>query len=99
VLAGAYLRLAPSWISLGAARRARERGEPLVVNVHPWEIDPEQPTVGPGRSRVWTHYARLGRTEGILRRVLETGRFRSVARRLEELGLLAPGASRAAEIP
>jgi polysaccharide deacetylase family protein (PEP-CTERM system associated) len=96
VLAGAYLRLAPSWISLGAARRYRERGEPAVVNVHPWEIDPEQPTVGPGRSRTWTHYARLERTEGILRRVLETGTFRSVARRLADLGLLTPGAGRKA---
>jgi polysaccharide deacetylase family protein (PEP-CTERM system associated) len=91
VLAGAYLRLAPSWISLGAARRYRERREPAVVNVHPWEIDPDQPTVGPGRSRVWTHYARLGRTEAILRGVLETGTFRSVARRLADLGLLAAG--------
>jgi polysaccharide deacetylase family protein (PEP-CTERM system associated) len=88
VLAGAYLRLAPSWLTVAAARRYAERGRPLVVNVHPWEIDPGQPTIGPGRARTWTHYARLGRTLHILRRVLRTGRYRSVARRLEELGLL-----------
>jgi polysaccharide deacetylase family protein (PEP-CTERM system associated) len=90
VLAGAYLRLAPSWLTLAAARRSLARREPTVVNVHPWEIDPEQPTVGPSRLRTWTHYARLARTEDILRRVLRTGTFRSVALRLTELGLLPP---------
>ena len=88
VLAGAYLRLLPSWITAAAARRFRDRGEAVVVNVHPWEIDPEQPVVGPGRFRTWTHYARLGRTEAILRSVLATGSFRDVATRLHELGLL-----------
>lgn len=89
VLAGAYLRLAPSWLTVGAARAFAARGIPAVVNVHPWEIDPDQPTIGPGRSTTWTHYARLRRTEDILRRVLETGVFRTVARRLEELGILS----------
>ena len=88
VLAGAYLRLLPSWVSAAATRSFRDRGEAIVVNVHPWEIDPDQPTIGPGRFRTWTHYARLGRTEGILRGVLASARFRDVASRLTELGLL-----------
>ncbi|HEY6571941.1 MAG TPA: XrtA system polysaccharide deacetylase [Candidatus Eisenbacteria bacterium] len=88
VLAGAYLRLFPSWLTLGALDRHATSGTPLVVNVHPWELDPEQPTVGPTR-RPWTHYARLGATERILRRVLTRARFLPVADRLRELGLLA----------
>ncbi|HET9253454.1 MAG TPA: XrtA system polysaccharide deacetylase [Candidatus Eisenbacteria bacterium] len=88
VLAGAYLRLLPSWMSVAAARAFRDRGEPLVVNVHPWEIDPDQPVIGPGRLRTWTHYARLSKTESILRGVLASARFRDVAARLRELGLL-----------
>jgi len=88
VLAGAYLRLFPSWLSLGALDRHASSGTPLVVNVHPWELDPEQPAVGPTR-RPWTHYARLGATERILRRVLTRARFLPVADRLRELGLLA----------
>lgn len=88
VLAGAYLRLLPQSLTVRALEAHRRRGEPLVVNVHPWEIDPDQPTVGPGRLRTWTHYARLGRTEGILKRVLSAGRFRPVAARLRELGLI-----------
>jgi len=57
--------------------------------VHPWEFDPEQPTVGPSRGATWTHYARLDRTEGILRSLLSRARFRDAATRLRELGLLA----------
>ena len=94
VLAGAYLRLLPSWMSVAAARSFRDRGEPLVVNVHPWEIDPDQPVIGPGRLQTWTHYARLSRTEPILREVLASATFRDVATRLRELGLLDGAASR-----
>ncbi len=94
VLAGAYLRLLPEWLSLHAVRYHLERGIPLVVNVHPWEIDPDQPTVGPGRHRTWTHYACLERTEPILKRVLACAAFRSVACRLRDLGLLEPGRAR-----
>ena len=93
VLAGAYLRLLPSAISLHAARHHLARRLPLVVNIHPWEIDPGQPTVGPRRAP-WTHYARLGHAESILRRVLACATFRSVATRLRELGLLGPADAR-----
>lgn len=89
VLAGAYLRLLPSSVSLFAVRRYLARRRPLVVNVHPWELDTEQPTVRPGRGP-WTHYARLSQTEEILRRVLSVAPFRDVATRLRDLGLLEP---------
>ena len=88
VLAGAYLRLLPTSLTLRAVRYFLRRREPVVVNVHPWELDPNQPTVGPGRLRTWTHYARLGRTEQILRRVLALARYRDVATRLREMGLI-----------
>ena len=93
VLAGAYLRLWPSWITHTAARLYRKRGEALVVNVHPWEIDPDQPTIGPSRWRTWTHYARLSRTKDILRDLLASTRFRDIATRLRGLGLLTEGES------
>jgi len=89
VLAGAYLRLLPSWLSMHALRAHAANGTPVVVNVHPWELDPEQPTIGPSRRHTWTHYTRLASAEGILRRVAGGARFRSIADRLRELGLLA----------
>ena len=88
VLAGAYLRLLPVWASLAATDYHRRHGIPLVVNVHPWEIDPEQPTIGPSRMSTWTHYARLSRTADILGRVLRRAEFSTLAARLSEMGLL-----------
>lgn len=99
VLAGAYLRLLPQWVSVSAARWHARRRLPLVVNVHPWEIDPGQPTIGPSRASTWTHYARLGRTQDVLRAVLRCGRFAPVATRLTELRLLPGGGRLRATMP
>jgi polysaccharide deacetylase family protein (PEP-CTERM system associated) len=88
VLAGAYLRLLPAWVSLAAVGLHRSRGMALALNIHPWEIDPDQPLVGFSRFSKWTHYARLGKTESILRRILRSGRFTTLETRLVELGIL-----------
>lgn len=89
VLAGAYLRLLPTWASLAALQYHRSTRTPAVVNVHPWELDPEQPGVGLSRSRYWAHYARLDTTESTLRRVLRAAPFRTVECVLSTLGLLS----------
>jgi polysaccharide deacetylase family protein (PEP-CTERM system associated) len=89
VLAGAYLRLLPRWLTVRAVDYHIARRIPVILNVHPWEIDPEQPNVGPARTP-WTHYTGLAKTEGVLRAALRRGRFRDAATRLRELGLLAP---------
>jgi len=87
VLAGAYLRLLPGWVSARALDYHLSRGVPLILNVHPWEIDPDQPSVGPSR-RPWTHYAGLHKTAGVLRAALARARFRTAAECLRQLGLL-----------
>jgi polysaccharide deacetylase family protein (PEP-CTERM system associated) len=88
VLAGSYLRLLPTAVSVAAVHYHRFRKMPLVVNIHPWEVDPDQPTVGPSRLRAWSHYSRLGKTAGTLRRVLQMARFSSVGECLVALDLL-----------
>ncbi|HEU4725797.1 MAG TPA: XrtA system polysaccharide deacetylase [Candidatus Eisenbacteria bacterium] len=88
VLAGAFLRLFPLSLSRFALDRHRAAARPMVVNVHPWELDPDQPTIGSSRRATWTHYARLDRVEGILRALLSRATFRSASTRLMELGLL-----------
>lgn len=90
VLAGSYLRLMPAWFSIAAVRHHLARNLPLVVNIHPWEADPGQPTIGPSRRRAWSHYARLGSTSRTLERVLRIARFGTVRDRLRDLGLLEP---------
>jgi polysaccharide deacetylase family protein (PEP-CTERM system associated) len=88
VLAGSYLRLLPGWVSRAVVSDHLRRSLPLMVNVHPWEIDPGQPTVGPSRRKAWTHYSGLARTAATLRSVLGMARFASVASRLREMQLL-----------
>ena len=97
VLAGSYLRLLPTWISRAAVRYQLLRGLPLVVNIHPWEADPGQPTIGPSRRRAWSHYSRLGSTAGTLRALLRMAPFAGVRERLRALGVLpdAPAGVRA----
>ncbi len=97
VLAGAYIRLLPASLTLHALQYHLTRRKPLVVNVHPWELDPDQPTVGPSRFRTWTHYVGLGSAEQILRQVLARARFRDVATRLREIGLIGPTGARGRE--
>jgi polysaccharide deacetylase family protein (PEP-CTERM system associated) len=74
---GGYLRILPFWYTRLGVRRARAQGLPLIVYVHPWEIDPDQPRLaGSTRSRL-RHYTNLGRTWGRLRRLLAMGPYSS----------------------
>ena len=76
VAGGGYLRLLPLFVTSGAIRRINGEGQPAVVYLHPWEVDAEQPEVAavPALSR-FRHGVNLHRTEGRLRRLLETFRF------------------------
>lgn len=46
---GGYLRHSPYWYSRSMIRRVNRTGYPVVVYLHPWEIDPDLPAV-PGLS-------------------------------------------------
>jgi polysaccharide deacetylase family protein (PEP-CTERM system associated) len=72
---GGYLRILPlaytSWVFKQFERAQR----PLVLYLHPWEIDPEQPRIrAPLKSR-FRHYTNLHRTEGRLRTLLQRYSF------------------------
>ena len=85
---GAYLRLLPLRFQTWAVRRLLREGKAVVLNVHPWELDPGQPRL-PVRHRTrWTHYHNLARAEGRLRTLLALAPFRSQSDVLHELGLL-----------
>ena len=86
---GAYLRLLPLWFQRRAVRAMIAAGRPFVVNVHPWELDPEQPRLPVGVRTRWTHYHNLARTRERLSELLGLGRYRSQREVLEELGLLS----------
>lgn len=82
---GAYLRFFPPALFRWGFRRLIAAGRPIVLYVHPWEIDPGQPRQDVSARVRLNHYHNLGRTEGRLTALLKEFRFRSLAAVLAEL--------------
>jgi polysaccharide deacetylase family protein (PEP-CTERM system associated) len=72
---GGYLRLLPTALVDGALRHSARNGEPGVVYLHPWELDPDQPRHNLGGLKTLRHYAGLSRVEARLRGLLERHAF------------------------
>lgn len=77
-LGGGYLRALPRAVIMALARNQADRGEDLVLYVHPRDIDPDQPRLRMGWRRRLRTYVGLGTTVGKLAALLEEfswGRF------------------------
>lgn len=74
---GGYLRMLPyPYMAWGMRRVNRGEGQPAVVYMHPWEVDPGQPRIKTAGKRGFsTHYVGLGGTEAKLRKLLTSFRF------------------------
>lgn len=71
VAGGGYFRLFPYPLLRWMLRRIESEGQPLVMYLHPWELDPTQPRMqGPLLSR-FRHYLNLRKTEGRLAALLQ----------------------------
>jgi polysaccharide deacetylase family protein (PEP-CTERM system associated) len=79
---GAYLRILPPAVLRRAFRAMNARGEPAVLYIHPWEVDPDQPRIKTGNWGGLTHYANLRGTAGRLRGLLSSFRFAPMAEAL-----------------
>ncbi len=80
---GGYFRLYPYALTrrgLGAINRA---GRPFAVYLHPWEIDPAQPRLRPGRMTALRHYVGLRHTEARLRRLVRDFAFGTISEALD----------------
>jgi len=76
---GGYLRLLPiSYVRWGMRRVTGREGRPVMLYVHPWELDPGQPVLDVGRLARVRHYHGLERVERRLRELLRTFRFGTV---------------------
>lgn len=73
---GGYLRVFPMrYTRLAFDQFENQYRQPVIVYIHPWEVDPEQPRIaGKLRSR-FRHYTNLHRTEGRLDSLLREFRF------------------------
>jgi polysaccharide deacetylase family protein (PEP-CTERM system associated) len=67
VAGGGYLRLHPFAFTCQAIEWLnRRRGQPAIVYLHPWELDPGQPRIQAGLGNTVRHWINLHRTEGRL---------------------------------
>lgn len=79
---GGYFRLFPIQFTLWALRQIQqEDGVPFVFYIHPWEIDPIQPTVyGVSRISRFRHYVNLKKTKSRLEKLLQIMPFSSFSK-------------------
>jgi polysaccharide deacetylase family protein (PEP-CTERM system associated) len=81
---GGYLRVFPLGVLTTAFRKMNRSGQPAVLYVHPWEIDPEQPRLSVGGLGRFTHYRNLARTESRIRALLAEFSFGTMEEALRE---------------
>jgi polysaccharide deacetylase family protein (PEP-CTERM system associated) len=71
IAGGGYLRLFPVWLIRRAINYINNcEGQPVVLYLHPWEIDPEQPRVRAGFKSRFRHYVNLDKTVGKVENLL-----------------------------
>jgi polysaccharide deacetylase family protein (PEP-CTERM system associated) len=90
---GGWLRVLPEAYTRWAfSRISRQERQPVVVYLHPWELDPEQPRLPGGLRSRFRHYTNLPRMAGRLETLLARHRFQPFRDRLSAGGRTAAGA-------
>ncbi len=74
---GGYLRLLPRMYTRIGLKQVQKEGLPIVIYIHPWEVDPEQPRLPGSLSTRLRHYTNLSRTYDRLRNLLQEGTYTS----------------------
>lgn len=72
---GGYLRLLPGAVHRRLVARRLSEDRPVMLYVHPWELDPEQPRMPIGRFAQWRHRVNLHTTENKLNRLMAEFQF------------------------
>ena len=94
IAGGGYFRLFPMGVLRRLLKKVESLGQPLVLYLHPWELDPEQPRMnGPYLSR-FRHYFNLQKTEERLIRILQEFRFLPIRENIPHLLEVEPEKSR-----
>jgi polysaccharide deacetylase family protein (PEP-CTERM system associated) len=85
-LGGGFFRLFPFALLRGALLAVnRGEGRPVVLYVHPWELDPDQPRPPMTWRHRFRHYVGIRNAETKLRRLLACFRFTSIERAFAEV--------------
>jgi polysaccharide deacetylase family protein (PEP-CTERM system associated) len=91
VAGGGYFRLLPYAASKICLKNLEKQGSQLVMYLHPWELDPEQPRMdGPVLSKV-RHYLNLDKTEQRLRWLLKDFSFAPIKEVIRPIQVIVGG--------
>ncbi len=83
---GGYLRLWPMIITRQTFSQYEKANRPVVVNVHPWELDPDQPRQQVPFMRRLSHYTNLSKTVTRLDQLLANHHFSSLRDLYQQYG-------------
>jgi polysaccharide deacetylase family protein (PEP-CTERM system associated) len=75
---GGYLRLAPLTVYQRLARRAHRQGVPVMIYLHPWELDSYRPDVGMSWLSRWRSQGGQNRMPAKLEEILVGGNFQTL---------------------
>ena len=75
---GGYLRIFPYWLTRWGIRQVNCTGQPAIVYLHPWELDPAHPRIKTSPLDRFRHYVNLDKTEGRLIALCEDFNFTSL---------------------
>jgi polysaccharide deacetylase family protein (PEP-CTERM system associated) len=75
---GGYLRLLPRFLIAEACKSINQYGHQMVLYLHPWEFDTEQPRIKTTWLNSFRHYLNIPKTEKKMRYFLKTFRFCSI---------------------
>ena len=76
---GGYFRLLPYDATRMLLKRLERQGSQLVIYLHPWELDPDQPRMKGSLISRTRHYLNLDKTEAGLRQLLDDFVFGPIA--------------------
>jgi polysaccharide deacetylase family protein (PEP-CTERM system associated) len=85
IAGGGYFRLFPYRLSRRLLKRVERQGVPLVMYLHPWELDPAQPRIQSSRLSRFRHYVNLAKTEKRLTQLLQDFRFGPICEAIEPI--------------
>lgn len=75
IAGGGYFRLFPYPILKKLLRRVENQGQPLIMYLHPWELDPGQPRMRGSMLSQFRHYLNLDKVHGRLTQLLQDFSF------------------------
>jgi polysaccharide deacetylase family protein (PEP-CTERM system associated) len=88
VAGGGYFRLYPYRILRNLLKRTAAEGHPLIMYLHPWELDPDQPRMEGSSMSMFRHYLNLQKTEARLHQLVTDFKFTSIREAVDAVGMV-----------